>query len=261
LPNPAKDLLDQGDQLANYLRKHLQADGSMLMEEPDPSNTEGRGTTAVYTHEAAQHFSGPALYGIIKSHTLRPAAWKLEALRKARTHYHGYWKQNKNVPMCAWHCPAYAEAFVLTKEQAFADAAFEMCDWLCGLQYAQVDPRRAQWLGGFMPWRDGKTWPVAPDIGSAGPALALAEGCRLAKLTGDVQRHQRYRPALEQALQFLTSLQYNEANTQHFAEWYRSALLGGFHAAPEDGNLRLDYTHVSLAGLVQYLDHVADLPK
>ncbi|MCI0641932.1 MAG: hypothetical protein L0Y70_22880, partial [Gemmataceae bacterium] len=33
LPNPAKDLLDQGDQLANYLRKHLQADGSMLMEE------------------------------------------------------------------------------------------------------------------------------------------------------------------------------------------------------------------------------------
>jgi alkanesulfonate monooxygenase SsuD/methylene tetrahydromethanopterin reductase-like flavin-dependent oxidoreductase (luciferase family) len=37
----------------------------------------------------------------------------------------------------------------------------------------------------------------------------------------DVKRYQRYREALELCLQFLTSLQYTDVNTVHFADWYR----------------------------------------
>ena len=255
LPAPAADLLDQADQLANLLRKQIQRDGSLNVaqvgEEVKPDSLNA---------EAVQNFPGPALYGIIHSQPLRPAAWKLEALRQGRTYYHAYWKQHKNLPMAAWHVAAYTEAYLLTKETGFAEAVFEMNDWLLGLQYQQMDPSRAAWVGGFQSWVDGKAVMQAPDIGSAGALVSLAEGCRLAKEVGDVQHYQRYQKALENGLRFLTSLQYTEANTQHFAEWYRPALVGAFHASAQDGNTRLDYAMHSLSALVQYLNHVADLP-
>ncbi len=136
-----------------------------------------------------------------------------------------------------------------------------MNDWLCALQYRQALPERASWLGGFQPWVDGKAVPMSPDISSGGAAVSLAEACRLAKAVGDVQHYQRYRQALESALQFLTTLQYSEANTQHFAEWYRPAVVGAFHASFQDGNLRLDYAQHTLSAFVLYLQHVADLPS
>jgi hypothetical protein len=252
LPAPAADLLDQGDQLANLLRKHLQADGSLNVSQ----TSEEAGASGV---EAVRHYTGPALYGIIHSHHLRPAAWKLEALGKARTYYHVHWKQDKNLPMLAWHTAAYAEAYLLTKEAGFVETVFEMNDWLCGLQYQQVDAARAAWFGGFAPWGEGKTVPLAPDIGSAGAVVSLAEACRLARAAGDVQHYQRYRQALENGLQFLTTLQYTEANTQHFADWYRANLIGAFHASGQDGNVRLDYVAQALSALVQYLHYVADM--
>src|SRR5439155_19520550 len=109
-------------------------------------------------------------------------------------------------------------------------------------------------------WMDNRPVPLAPDIGSAAALISLVEACRLARAAGDVQHHQRYRQALEGGLQFLTTLQYSEANTQHFADWYRPALVGAFHASHQDGNLRLDYAQDALLALVQYLNHVADLP-
>jgi hypothetical protein len=253
LPAPAADLLDQGDQLANLLRTHIREDGSLSVA------LAGEDAAAIQT-ETVQHCSGPALYAVIRSQTLRPAAWKLEALRKARPYYDAYWRQNKNMPMLVWHTAAYTEGYLVTRDPGFAETVFDMNDWLCGLQYQQSLPARAAWVGGFQPWVDGKAAPLAPDISSAAAVLSLAEACRLARAAGDVQHYQRYRQALENGLQFLTTLQYSEANTQHFADWYRPALVGGFHASRQDGNLRLDYAQHALSALVQYLRHVADVP-
>ncbi len=191
---------------------------------------------------------------------MRPAPWKLDALRKGRAYYHGYWQQHKNMPMTAWHSAAYAEAYFLTREAVFIEAVFEMNDWLLGLQYGQGELGRGAWAGGFQTWQDGKPVAQTPDIGSAVALVSLTAACRLAKEIGDLRRYQRYRTALESGLQFLTTLQYTEANTQHFAEWYRTALIGGFHASGLDGNLRLDYSVHSMAALVDYLLYVADLP-
>ena len=47
-------------------------------------------------------------------------------------------------------------------EPAFADFVFEMNDWLCTLQYQNMDSRRDSWNGGFMPWVDGKAVPLVP---------------------------------------------------------------------------------------------------
>jgi hypothetical protein len=96
-----------------------------------------------------------------------------------------------------------------------------------------------------------------PDIGAAAYAESLAEACRVAREAGDLQRHTRYSETLVRCLQFLTTLQYVEGNTQHFSDWYRTQLVGGFHASHQDGNLRIDYNQHAVTALVQYLEHVA----
>jgi hypothetical protein len=58
------------------------------------------------------------------------------------------------------------------------------------------------------------------------------------------------------SLQFVTTLQYTEANTQHFAEMFRPVLVGAFHPSHQDGNLRLDCTQHAVAALSHYVEHV-----
>src|SRR5262249_58962041 len=103
------------------------------------------------------------------------------------------------------------------------------------------------------PWLVCKACQTAPTIDSAEFAESLADACRLGKAAGDVQRFERYRGALESALRFLTLLQYNEASARHFADWYRPAVVGGFHASLQDGNLRIDYNQHAVSALTQYL--------
>ena len=97
----------------------------------------------------------------------------------------------------------------------------------------------------------------APQIGSASYAEGLAEACRVARKAGDLPGYQRYRDGVERCLQFTVTLQYTDANTQHFADWYRRRLVGGFHASHQDGNLRIDYTQHAVCALVQYLQYVS----
>lgn len=250
LPAPADDLLEQGEQLCAYVRGTQQADGSLLyFEGGDPKTADPDGIN---------YYPGEALYGLMRSHRLRPAPWKVEVVRKALAYYRPWWREHKNMAFVPWQTAAYAEAYLLTKERPFADCVNEMTDWLCELQYPPLHPRHPLWGGGFMGWADGKPVPAAPQVSTASYAEGLAEACRVARQAGDVVRYQRYREALERALQFLTRLQYSDANTQHFADWYRPALLGAFYASHQDGNVRIDYTQHAVCALVQYLSGVAE---
>jgi hypothetical protein len=205
------------------------------------------------------YYAGLALYGLARSQHRRTVDWKTDCLRKARAYYQAAWRAAKQPAMVPTHTAAYAEAFLLSKEQPFADFVLEMNDWLCTLQYEQLDPRQALWHGGFMGWVDGKAALLAPDVASAAYAESLAEACRVARELADIERHPRYTQALESCLQFLMTLQYTEASSQHFAEWYRPEILGGFYASHQDGTLRLDYTQHAVCALVQYLARVAEL--
>src|SRR5262249_4601701 len=169
-----------------------------------------------------------------------PAPWKVESTTKALAYYRDWWRGHKSQAMVPCLTASFAEAFILSKEQPFADAVYEMNDWLCELQYVQLDPGHPLWTGGFMDWVDGKPVPSLPAIKSAFYGTSLAEACRVARHAGEIHRYQRYREALERCLQFVSTLQYTEANTQHFVDWYRSVLLGGFHGSQQDGNLRID---------------------
>ncbi len=255
LPAPAADLLDQSDQLCNYIRRQQQADGSLTCHD-DVGDAQTISTDA----EGTPYYAALALYGLVHSQAQRPAAWKTDVLRKALAYYQPWWRTHKSLTAVPWLTAAFTEAYLLTQDRALGDFACEMSDWVCTLQYQQLDPRRPLWVGGFMGWADGKAQAVPPHVGSAAYAEGLAQACRVARQAGDLQRYQRYRDALERCLQFLTTLQYTEANAQHFADWYRPVLLGAFHASHQDGDLRLDYTQQAVGALVDYLDYVAELP-
>ncbi|HYT91966.1 MAG TPA: hypothetical protein VEL76_24845 [Gemmataceae bacterium] len=252
LPTPANDLLDQADQLCNYLRRQQRADGSLT------SGDVAGGSPSSDDSEISDFLAAEALHGLIFSHQRRPAPWKIDVLRKAIAYYHPRWRARKTLAVVPGLTAAWTEAYLLTREQTFADAIFEMNDWLCTLQYQRPDPQRPLWLGGFMGWADGKSVPQPPESGSACYAESLAAACRVTRHLGDALRHGRYREALERCLQFLTTLQFTEANTQHFAEWYRAEVVGGFYVSQQDGNLRLDSTCHAVCALLDYLTHVAE---
>lgn len=253
LPSPGDDILAQSEQLCAYIRKQQQPDGSLSY-----TDTPTAAAGAAADPEGMNHYPGQALYGLLLSQRHRPAPWKLDVARKALAYYRGWWRGHRDTSLAAWQSAAFAEAYLQTKEPAFAEAVVEMTDWLCTRQHTQLDPRHPLWLGGFTEGPEDRPATGGPRTSSATAAQGLAAACRVARQTGDVARYTRYREALERCLQFTTTLQYTEANTQHFADWYQPVLVGGFHASHQDGTLRLDYTQHAVCALVEYLSLGAD---
>lgn len=251
LPSPGQDLLDRADQLCNYLRKQQQPTGAFVVAEAGEDAKSA-------ARDDALGCAGLALQGIVRSHKLKPAPWKLEVANKARAFALSCWQKKKCLPLAAGQTPAFAEAYLLTQDKAYADLVFAMNDWLCTLQYVPTDAVRADWAGGFRHWVDGQAVTLAPDIRSAEAAECLAEACRVARAAGDLPRLTRYSRSLESCLQFLLTLQYSENRVQHFVEAYRPAVVGAFHASPQDGKIRIDCTQHALSALVMYLEQAAD---
>lgn len=252
LANPGTDLLDKADELCNYIRKQQRPDGSLLV-------TIGPNLVRGHSPDGEAENAGWAMHGLIRSCKRRPADWKLDIVRKARGYYHDSWQTNRSIACVASQTPAYAEAYLLTKEKEFADTVFAMNDWLVGLQYRdEFESTRAHWAGGFPRSQNNKVESTTPDISSARAAVSLAEACRVAKHAGDLPRLQRYERALLNNVQFLMKLQYTSYNTDHFTPTFRPNIIGAFFASHQDGNIRIDYTQHALTAMVQYLDAVIE---
>jgi hypothetical protein len=251
LPAPQPDLLDKSEQLCNWIRRQARADGSLRCRDGGDNDKQESDDA-----DSIQEYPGLAVYAVLRSQKQRPAAWKTDLARKAVVYYRTWWKEHRSMAFVPWQTAASTEAFVQTKEPVFAEFVYEMNDWLCGLQYDQIDPRRLVWYGGFMQWSAGKAVDAAPSIDSAVYAESLAEARRAARAGTDPARYERYTQVLQRCLQFLVSLQYTDANTQHFQEWYRPRLVGGFHASSQDGNLRIDYVQHALSSLTMYLEEI-----
>jgi hypothetical protein len=252
LPDPAPDLLDQGEQLARFIARRQQANGSFRLTDSAEEAADPDGIN---------HHPGLALYGVMRSNVRRPAPWKLDMARRALGYHAAWWREHQHATFAVGQMSAFAEAFVQSKERArdaaFADFVFEMGDWLCTRQIRQLDVRHPQWQGGFPEFIQGRQAPGAPKATGAAYAAALIDASRVTRQKPDAERYGRYSEAAVAALQFIMTLQYNESNTQHFAPGYRQRiLLGGFHASPEDGALRLEDTRHAVAALSHYWEYV-----
>jgi hypothetical protein len=242
LPDPANDLLQQGEELAAFIRKQQRAEGSLRGDDDraDPAD------------------AGPALYGLMLSLRSRPAAWKLDVARRALPYYRAAWKSHQDPAFVPWQCAACCEAYARTREAGFAEFAFELADWTCSLQYTPADAQHPGWVGGFKGVGDSKAAFAAPELAGAALAEGLAEACRLTRQVPDATRNEKYRFALASCAQFLMSLQFTEDNTRHFAQQYRPLVTGGFHTSAQDGNLQLEHHPHAVSALVQFLAHTAD---
>jgi hypothetical protein len=242
LPDPQADLLESSEQLCNFIRRQARPDGSLA------------GADGKAAEEAdAVSYPGLALYALMRSQVRRPAAWKTDLVRKAIVAYRPWWRDHKNLESVPWLTAACTETYLASKDQAAADFVFEMNDWLCSLQYP-LDAQHERTWGGFKGWAEGRPTETPPTIVSACYAEALTNACRTARQAVDLDRYRRYQGVLQMDLQFVTRLQYTEGNTSHFAEWYRSRLVGGFHASQQDGNLRIDATQFAVSALLQFVE-------
>ena len=245
LPDAAPELTQSGEELCQFVRAAVQADGSVRTGEGgDP----------------ADEYAGPALAALATSQRVAPAPWKQEAVAKGLACYRKQFRTAPALHMIPWMTAAAVEAHLQGKDPAAAEFVFEMMDWLGKLQYDGADRHRAAWQGGFPTVADGKVAQTPPTVETALYALALADACRLIRKMDrpDAGRYDRYRAALARALRFVTTLQYGEDNTQHFAAHFRPALVGAFHPSATDGTLRADHTAVAVAALAQFLIVGAD---
>src|SRR5439155_8268584 len=107
LPDAGKDLVEQSGQLGNFLRRQQRADGSLVVAEGDMKADD----------DAINHYTGPALRALVQS-------GHIDMVRRARPYYLKWWQEHKNMALIPWHTAAYADAYLQTREQAFADTVF-----------------------------------------------------------------------------------------------------------------------------------------
>ena len=247
LPNAAPELKQCGEELCQYLRTRIKDDGSVQCSEGGTN-----ATTRIY--------AGPALAALAASNRNAAAAWKQQALARGCAYYRQQWKSKQQPAMAPWLIAAYADMHLQTKQKDYADFVLEMGDQIAKLQYEGGDRQHAEWRGGFPPIVDGKLVTSDPTADTAFFALALAEACRMIRSMDhpDAARYDRYRAVLTRTLQFLTTLQYGEDNTVHFAAHFRPYLVGAFHSSLTDGNLRVDQTAIAVCALTQFLIAGAD---
>jgi hypothetical protein len=226
VPSPQADLLAMGEQMAQAVRKSA---------------------------------SPPAiaLVGVMRSHQLRPAAWKPEFVARSLTACKAAFHSARTPEGASALATACAECWLACKDRGAAEALYGLADWVEDLQYSQIDPARMTWFGGFRSWEDGKAAERMPDARGAHLARVAVEACRVAKDQGDAARYQRYADTAERALQFLATLQYTDAGTQHFLAWYRPRIVGGFHNSPVDERLRIDHTAHAVMAFVGHIKQAA----
>lgn len=254
LPGADPKLLAEAERLGEFLHRQLRTDGSVhYTDGPDdiPTKTDPAG---------GNEYPGTALHALAVSHRAKPAAWKLEAVRKGLAHYRAWFKANPHPMLAATLTPAFTELHLQTKSSEAAAAVFEMNDWLAGLQYPAGDPRHPMWAGGFKGWANGRPAETEPGCECGAFLQSLACAYHLTRLNPDLTRAARYRQSAADAVQFVTGLQYTEANTRHFENSFRaSVLVGGFYLSPSDGNLRIDAAGWAVTGLLRFLSSGAEL--
>jgi hypothetical protein len=178
---------------------------------------------------------------------------------KGLAHYRAFFKAKPHPMLAATLTPAFAELYLQTKSADAAAAVFEMNDWLVQLQYSPTSTRHPTWAGGFRGFENGKPTETPPGFECGAYLHGLACAYHLNRLVPDLAREARYKQAVLDAVQFMTGLQYIEANTRHFENAFRAnTLIGGFYMSPVDGNLRVDATAWGVIGMVRFLSSGAE---
>jgi hypothetical protein len=251
-PSADLKLLTEAEKLCTFLHKQCRADGSVHY-------TDGLSEIAVDADpKGINEFPGLALQAIVAGNIVRPAAWKIDVAKNALSYYQSAFRSKPDPLLAATLTPAFSDLYLQTKWNDSAALVFEMNDYLCRLQVLNNDPRIPQYVGSIRSVTNGQPTdiPSGPETGFYVQSLTCAY--QLARQVPDVERHGKYKSATQDAVQYLTELQYVETNTRHFENAFRAnMLMGAFHLSPTDGNIRIDATATAATGLLRFLAWMA----
>lgn len=256
LPNPDVKLTAQAEELCNFLRSQVAADGSIqVIDQPgDPAAKADADAVTVYP--------GLAIEALAVSHRPKPDPAKQAALAKAVGHYRGVFRAGPSMTLAATLLPGVVAYCLQTRDADVAAAVAEMADYLCGCQYTASDARSAAWVGGFRPGQQPAHMTAEPGAESARCAQALACAVQVTRqVAPDLTRFQRYRRAAVDGLAFARRLQFSDENADHFEKGFRARFLtGGVHLTPTDGTLRIDATAHLVTAQLAFLQSGAEGP-
>jgi hypothetical protein len=250
LDEPPKRLSEEGERLANFLRRRQRPDGSINVSNFFRDDGED-------PPQAAAYYPGEALYAILRSHRRKPAEWKIAMARKALPYYREYWADHPHEAFPPWMCAAFGEAYLITGEEQFADFVLELADWTLALQHDGPREVDRGWQGGFGSFQQGQWLATEPGITTASFCEGLVDAYRVAVKKQDRVRAQQYRRAMDNAAPFLLTLQYTPERTRHFVPDAAKKCLGGFRASVTEGAIRIDHNQHATNALLQYLEYVA----
>src|SRR5207244_619747 len=114
LPSPGDDLLEQAEQLCQFLRRQQQADN------PSPA---------------------VALYAVARSQRLRPADWKPADVAKGVNYWQKRWNGDADYQALPYLAVAAADPAAGGKN---ADFVHSLCEWTCKQQIG-LDPQHPLW--------------------------------------------------------------------------------------------------------------------
>ena len=244
LPAADAKLQLEAEKLCEFIHKNCRPDGSIQY-------TDGAGQFGG-SRSRGERIPGAVLLAIIagtvcdrpRGNLMRSSGpWPITVLYQARPH----------PLLAATLTPAFAELFLQTRMHDAAVFVFDLNDTLCRYQIQAGDPRLPQWIGGFRSVANNEFTdvPSGPETGCYLQSLSFA---RQVARQADLDRHGKYTAASQEAIQYLTDLQYVETNTRHFETSFRvNMLMGAFHLSPSDGNIRIDATATAVTGMVQFL--------
>ena len=164
-----------------------------------------------------------------------------------RRYYMPYYRQTlRYTPFIPWHTMAYWHAYQATKDTEYAEAIFEMNDWLICIQ--DIDDCETPDIAGRF-YRYEHAFNGPPHSSSTAVYVeGLAYAYDLAKSFGHKSRCEAYIDSIRYGLRSLFQLQYRTENSFYLTK--KDRVLGGIRTTVTDNQIRCDNTqHTIMASL------------
>ena len=165
--------------------------------------------------------------------------------------------ENRNPAFIPWHTQAYYIIWKQTGYEPLKDFIFEMNDWLLDVQQWPDDPMYRDTLGRFY---DPSRPFGPPHSSSTGVYLeGLIDAFKLARQTGDDDRMNNYRKAINRGLRSAMQLQFvDEVDMYYVSPSMLPYVEGGIRTTVYNNEIRCDNVQHNLMAVLKILDAFED---
>jgi len=157
----------------------------------------------------ANYYSGEALLALVlqAEHGDDVAA---ETCRRSFRPYRDHFRAAPTTAFIGWHAGVWSRLAIAEANEEYADFVFEQIDWL--LRWQICKSKTSEWIGGF------SEAARVPQSASVVYTEAILHALRLAHLTGNRERSERFAEAARRALMFCARLRLENVPTTFFPD-------------------------------------------